>query len=298
MAAYQNRNHRQQLQTRELPELTLTLNDFIPKPTPRNITYGSLWIIGLAFMFMLPALVPASVKSMNVYDEKMLEAQSVDITDAQERYLQQRHRYESMRGWWFQSETRREEHARLEYEKAQRRLDHLLHERKQIQREGKQAVGIWSEFGMEETRNAFWKNFYAGIGFAKDVTKNQAFWSLMFSGFGGGRRDEGMLEVIFRWVWKIMMNFTIGLCGACFGFIWNLWDIIDGYGTNFASGFSFFLLASLGALSVTITVVGGLWGGAGVGVYFAAKQAINHARLQNEQRRRYIQQQGRRPHYQ
>ena len=109
------------------------------------------------------------------------------------------------------------------------------------------------------------------------------------------RRDEGMASFVLRWVGKILMNFTIGLCGACISFIWSLWGIVNTYAPSFFSALSFFLLGSLGALSVTITIVGGIWGTAGAGVYFAAKGAINQMRLQQEQRQRYIEQHGHPP---
>jgi hypothetical protein len=283
-----------QIQRRELPELTLTVSDLIPKPTPKNVTIGSLWILGLFFMFLAPALIPASEKAMDLYDEKMIEAQSVDLTAAEERYYTARQRYERSRGWFFQSQSRHNAEAERAMKRSRNELDALLAERAEIQKEGKAAVGLWSEYGLNEVRETFWDSFGSGVGFAKRATKNQAWYSLIFSGMGM-RRDEEWGAFILRWIMNILMNFTIGVIGACVSFIWSLWYIIDTYAASWFSSVAFFLVGSIAALSVTFTFVGGIWGTAGGCVYFAAKAAIDQARLQNEQRRRYIEQHGHAP---
>lgn len=298
---------RHEIQRVHYPDLQLSVSDLVPSPTPRNISFCSLYLLGLAFMFLIPALVPATENSMDYFDDKMMEAEKIDLTDASNEHRNAKYAYESTRGWFWQSPTSRNIAAERNLKTAERKLNGLLNERARIQSDAKHSVGVWSEYGLEEVRHSFWEYFNSGLGVAKAATKNQAFYSLIFG--LGMHRDETLVSFVMRWVVRFMTNLTIGVMGACLGFIMNLYSIVNTYAPSFFSALAFFLLGSLGAISVTLTVVGGLWGTAAGGVYFAAKTAINAAKLENARRQEFIrnggipprQQRssytGRRPHY-
>ena len=90
-------------------------------------------------------------------------------------------------------------------EDARRRLDAALRERDALQSDAKAAVGLFSQYGVDEARDRFWKAYQSGKDFAKRMT----FWDVML---GVSSRDEEMYVTMLRWLGQIMMNFTIGAC--------------------------------------------------------------------------------------
>ena len=88
-----------------------------------------------------------------------------------------------------------------------------LQERNALESEAKAAVGLWSQYGVDEVRERFWKAYESGKDFAKRMT----WWDVMF-GVGGRNRDEELLGTLLRWLGQIMMNFTVGLVSALFSF--------------------------------------------------------------------------------
>ena len=63
---------------------------------------------------------------------------------------------------------------RSKFDKIAAQRARVIAKKTQIQREGKHAVGIWSEYALDETRSLFWDSIRRGTGLAKQVTKNQA----------------------------------------------------------------------------------------------------------------------------
>ena len=53
-------------------------------------------------------------------------------------------------------------------------------------------------------------------------------WDLIFMGWRWGR-DEQLVTVVLRWLMQLLMNFTLGLIGALFVFVWRLWGLIAAY---------------------------------------------------------------------
>ena len=67
---------------------------------------------------------------------------------------------------------------------------------------------------------------------------------------------------MIRWTFRILINFTIGMFGAIVGFIFALPSVIHGFGASFFSFVFFFILAVITAISVVLTFLGLLYGGA------------------------------------
>jgi len=286
-------------------DTTIAFRDILPKPTPFNVSFFGLWMLGMFVMLLAPALVPVDEASLNIHHEKMMEAKGVDVYDAVEqlRFAQEGLYRAKVWPWqWNAENTRLYDNEKHNVQQARIYLDGLLAQQYAIQKEGKQAVGLWSEFGLQEMRDKFWENINWGAGIAKRQTYYQAFFS-MFS-MMGGRRDENMLGVILQWVMRILFNFTFGLMMACFSFIISVPSMIDSYGASFMSSFAFMMLAVLGAASVVLTILTCMWGTVAGAGYVAVTQAIKHQRLQDGRpgRQNFIRGAprggyGRRPHY-
>ena len=97
-----------------------------------------------------------------------------------------------------------------------------------------------------------------------------------------------MMEFVLRFLFQMLMNFTIGMIGALIGFYWYLWGVVTSYQPGVLLTIVFFLLASVAATSLVASYLVGLYSVAAGGVYVAAKIASQSqsARLQEEQRRR------------
>jgi len=157
---------------------------------------------------------------------------------------------------------------------AQRRVDMAVRERNALQSEAKAQVGIWSQYGVEEVRERFWKAYQGGKDFAKRMT----FWDVMF-GMGGRGRDEELFVTLARWVGQIMMNFTIGLIAALFQFTFALISLLWEYKVSYLSGILFFLVAMSGASAMVATFIGGMYATAAGGLYAVLQASNENARL-------------------
>jgi hypothetical protein len=88
------------------------------------------------------------------------------------------------------------------------------------------------------------------------------------------------------------MNLTVGIIGALIGFLWSVWSIITSYNADPLSATAFYACALLGSVSLAATWIMGLLGVGAGSVLLIAKAAASSARIQAEERRRYLQQQG------
>ena len=113
----------------------------------------------------------------------------------------------------------------------------------------KSKLGIFSEYGVEETRNLFWERFAQGKGFATRQTK----WDALFYGISAMGRDEKLVSFLLRIVLSFLFNFTIGVVGAVTVFIFNLYSLIQSFQPNFLTAIIFFGCASLAAISFALT---------------------------------------------
>lgn len=96
------------------------------------------------------------------------------------------------------------------------KLRAAVREQKALESEAKASVGIWSQYGIDEVRERFWRAYQDGKDFAKRMT----FWDVLLG--VGGRRDEELYVTMLRYLGQIMMNFTIGLISALVSFAISL----------------------------------------------------------------------------
>merc|ERR1719152_531611 len=144
---------------------------------------------------------------------------------------------------------------------AKGRFDAAMREREALQSDAKAAVGIWSQYGIDDVRERFWKAYQDGKDFAKRMT----FWDVMFG--VGGSRDEELYVTLLRWLGQIMMSFTVGLVSALFSFCFSLVSMIWEYKASYLTGLLFFAVAMTGASAMVATFIGGMYATAAGGVY-------------------------------
>jgi len=100
-------------------------------------------------------------------------------------------RYDASRGWFSCDRTCAAHKAK--YEIAQGKWDALKATEAAITKQAKSEVGIFSEYGVQETRDVFWSTFAGG----KDFAKRQSMWDLLFAGLRM-RKDEDMAAAALR----------------------------------------------------------------------------------------------------
>jgi len=268
-----------------------------PRPGPKLYTGIVWWAFGLYALFMATAPYTPTASEEQAYSELMQQAIfSDEMREAQnELHLAQRRLDEvHVWGWrWRQPYDKLVPPRQHVVDEAQARLRVALRERDALQSEAKSQVGLWSQYGVDEVRERFWKAYQSGKDFAKRMT----FWDVML-GTGGRGRDEELLGTLLRWLGQIMMNFTVGLISALFSFMFALVSMIWEYKASYLSGILFFAVAMSGASAMVATFIGGMYATAAGGVYMVIKSSSNAARLEGggarerarmryEQRRHY-----------
>ena len=197
-------------------------------PTPGPKLYAGVvwWAFGLWVLFMAQAPFTPSPEDEQRYSELMQQAffsdaareAQLDLHSA-ERNLDKVHVF----GWrWRDPYHKLVPPRQAAVDEARARLREAVREREALQSDAKAAVGIWSQYGVDEVRERFWKAYQDGKDFAKRMT----WWDVIFG--VGGSRDEELYVVLLRWLGQIMMNFTVGLISALISFaislVYMLWE--------------------------------------------------------------------------
>merc|ERR1719324_2251227 len=108
-------------------------------------------------------------------------------------------------------------------------------------------------------------------------------YDAMFMAMSSSRREEGQLaEFFIKLFIQFISNLTIGLIAATTYFCYEVYGLVTTYGPSAISGTLFFLLACCAGIAMTTTILGGIFGSVGGGLYFAAKNAAKQQRLEQE----------------
>ena len=269
----------------------IQLSRFFPRPGPKLYTGVIWWAFGLYALFYASAPYTPTALEEQTYSELMQAAVfSEDARMAQQEFHSAQRHLDQVHVWgwrWRPPYDQLVPPRQRQLEEAGFRLRAALKERDALQSEAKAAVGLWSQYGVDEVRERFWQAYQSGKDFAKRMT----FWDVMLGGVS--RRDEEIYVTLLRWLGQIMMNFTVGLISALFSFMFSLVSMIWEYKASYLSGLLFFAVCMSGASAMVVTFVGGMYGTAAGGVYVLLQNA-KHARLeggraQREQQQRYMQ---------
>lgn len=110
---------------------------------------------------------------------------------------------------------------------------------------------------------AFWDSFESGKLFAKRQSVWDVTWEVIFGGF-----DRDAVSLLMRVLSIAVVNFTAGMVISVFAFLFRLPGIIVSFAPNPMSGFAFFAVSTIGALSVVASFIA-LLIGASAGVVYA-----------------------------
>lgn len=235
----------------------------------------SLWAFGL--------LLAAFAKGFAV-SETTQEAYAITLSHAQEvergelsKVLREMNnaesRYYNAKGWFWSCDDRCQK-MKDKFDMARGEVERVTAKRDKIMKEARKEVGIWSVFGVKDVRDAFWRAWQSGKDFAARYTMMDA----MFMMIGG--KEETLVSMVLKLVMQYIVNLTMGLIGALFFFIYNVYALICAYGESAMSGLAFFLLVVVASLATVSTYLFAIYGTVAGGGLFLIKQAAKQAAVE------------------
>ena len=181
-----------------------------PRAKKIAVTMSVLVLLGI-FIGTVPQGIALEEKDRSKYQAALVAAEHVPgYHQAMDDFnVEQAHVDEAKVWFWrFRSSHRAEVNKRsVKKDVALSRFNQKKNERHELVKAAKASVGIWSAYGIEETREQFWQTFQEG----KDMGKRMTFYDMIFSMFQSNRNEDGAAFVM-RWVIRILMNYTIGTC--------------------------------------------------------------------------------------
>ena len=261
----------------------------------RHYALSSMWILGL-LLLQFGTGFTVSEEAMVEHDAIMATIDTDAYVKAEKRLWEREAVYSQSKGWFWSCDDVCTKN-KAKFEKAKAKFDKIAATQQSKMSDANAKLGIMSKQGVQETRDLFWDMFGKGRGFAK----RSSWYDLIFMGIGSMGRDENLISFLIRWLLNVVMNFTLGLCGAFVGFVWYLWGVISSYQPDIVTKLTFFFLAFTAGATVVVSFLVAMYGAAAGTVYVVVKAAHNSARLEAEERRRLHQQQqfngARRAHY-
>lgn len=180
------------------------------------------------------------------------------------------------RGWFSCDSTC--ERLERKAQKARDELEQMELKREQTLKEAKREIGLWSSIGgVGEMREMFWNAWERGTATAQRMT---AYDAISIAIFGGNRREETLLSVLFQIFLRFLINLTVGLIATTGIFLIQAVSVVNSYGPDLISGVIFYGLVVCSALASLATFLGLFYTGVGLGVQQMAKS------IENQERRR------------
>ena len=161
-----------------------------------------------------------------------------------------------------------------------KRLAELKENRNTLAKQAKMTVGVWSNYGISEIRNAFWDAWEQGKEAARRMTMFDSIFIALGSMGSYNNRDDPFLVTVLQILVQYIMNLTVGLFTSLVIFLIETWYIITSYGPSILSAVALFFLVVCSSVATVATAVGGLFGGLFGSVYFLMRNAEKRARLQ------------------
>eukprot|EP00301_Raphidiophrys_heterophryoidea_P007816 c12978_g1_i1.p1 GENE.c12978_g1_i1~~c12978_g1_i1.p1 ORF type:complete len:291 (+),score=74.85 c12978_g1_i1:129-1001(+) len=275
-------HQRQDVQSRQGPDASTVLITLGKEFVVRNPRISIAYVIGILVCLLANGFTPspAAVEQM---ESKMGELGDLghQIRIAQETVWQAEERYYNSKGWFFSCNQLCQQNKK-DYEIKLAKLQTFQHQYNRGVAEANANVGVFSTYGVQQSRELFWRMF----GHGKNFAKRQTMWDALFVGISTMSRDESLIEFGLRLLINMLFNFTVGLFGALVAFAWNLWSIISSFGADLLTGAAFFTIATVAATSFCVSWILALYGAAAGTVYVVVKAAANSAIEGNQQRRR------------
>jgi len=251
-------------------------NMFVPDITPFRVGLFCTWVAGIFLMNYASAPYTPPFEDLARYDELQAKADTMLVAiQAEKEYWHAYREMEHAKGFLWNDPTY--ESKRRYFNEKQAVYIHENSKRQAMRDEANKIVGIWSEYGLQATRDSFWAAYERGKDFAKRMT----WWDVMFSAFGGrGSRDENMIAILLQWVLRIAMNFTIGFLYSLFSFLWGLFWIVADFSPNMASATTFYVCAAIAGISMVASVLIAMYGTIASVVVGGTYMAIKNQQLE------------------
>lgn len=264
----------QQVALPSVPEMGQIVVKGITKFAKKNKVISTSYIFGILFLLLIGSGTKLSYEQTRQYNNIMntidLEAEFA----ASNRYAIAVQNYKATKGWFSCDYTCKRNKKRME--DVERVLEGIRNEGYARMSDAKSVAGIFSEVGVGEVKDSFWQYFQAGKQFAK----RQSMWDMMFMGIRKMGRDESMMEYAMKLLIQVLINFSMGMIGAFFIFVFGLWSIVRSYQPNPITALAFLIGASCAAFAFVSTYLFAIFGVAAGGVFGVAKVAEANARIQ------------------
>jgi len=258
-------------QVRDPPGVVSTLLHGTTAFAKRNKAITGSYLAGLLLLAFGTGF-RISEEGRAAYQATLSRVDEEGLQRAHQRYYSADELYRNSQGWFWSCDQRCQ-HYKQNYDQAKADLNVALAQEKQVVRDAKKQIGIFSEYGVQETRDVFWQYFAGGRQFGQ----RQTMWDLIFAGFRWGR-DEELFTVICRWLIELAFNFTIGLVMALVGFLFGVWGVISSYQPGLLTGLCFYSAAAITAISCVATYLICLYGATAGSIAVVAKVAVDHNR--------------------
>jgi hypothetical protein len=230
-----------------------------PLRTRKGLTISGLWLFGLFALFLAPAPSRITPEKLETYKSRLNDARGLmkDLSSADRQLMDAQLALRDVSVWFWRWRPEHREQVlakRPAVEAAERRVRTLQKERDSILRDAKSALGLWSEAGVEESRELLWANFQSGKVFAQ----RQTFWDSIFTLFDS--REKDWLVVLIQLLCTALVNYTIGTVISIFTFIFSLPSLLASFAPSWPSALAFFAVSVLAACSLVATYLALLYG--------------------------------------
>jgi hypothetical protein len=241
----------------------------------RNPVPSAAYAIGLLLCIFFTGFSLTEMQKRQFYnDVDTVDYEKLD--EAQATAMHWNQKYYQTKGFFWTCNDVCQENKR-EFERADLFYQTLKRNEAAIISDAKSKIGIFSELGVKETREAFWVRYTQGKGFAQRQTKFDA----AFFGFRAMLRDESMMEYVITILIRVLFNFTLGVIATVVTFAWSSYSVIQSFQASPLVGLIFFIGALLAALAFAVTWLFLIFGGVGVTAYATIKLAAANVRIED-----------------
>lgn len=254
-----------------------------------------IWVGGLLLSILATGYAP-SPAAVRKYKGIMATLEHTELAHAEDEMIYWDQEYRRSKGMFWSCDencTRK----KMQYQSAKEVFDAVNRDYQRKLAKAKSQLGVFSQDGVAETRDLFWRKVAGGKQYAKRAT----MWDVVFVGVGSAyRRDEGIFSILVRIAFRLVINLTMGFFMAVVQFLFTLWRVIWSYQPDPISTIAFFCMAAVAAVSLLVTWFLGLAALGVTGVYAVAKateMAQIEATRQGQQQPQYVQQQERQQQY-
>lgn len=228
----------------------------------------SMWVIGLLIAAFANGFSVDDItrESYTATRQMAEEVERTELAKAERAFRAADDRYYNAKGWFWSCDNRCQK-LKDQADMAKSEVHRLERKRDQIMTDARREVGIWSTFGVREVRDSFWKAWQWG----KDTAARMTMYDAMFAMFSS--KEETAVSMILKLVFQYIVNLTMGLVMAFFGFLYSAYTLVVSYGEPTLSGIAFFLLVVVAGMATVGTYLCAIYGTVVCGGAYVVKQA-------------------------